>query len=310
MIESIKKFFRWLLGNPTEETPTGQPEAVAPVKEQQPVRPPDPETDELEDAASLIEEIPGTPVTRSRSVRSRGLDGGDDPPELLEIGEVEEIEETEWGNVEVTKLTPLRKQTYLWCLDNGHGELQEGKRSPKFPDGTRFEEWEFNRDIVRRIIEKLKELGIAYYNVVPETQVGSFLAGRVGRANEKQSDLPKLYVSIHANAAPLEQPDTFRNGITGIETFHFPGSQSGRRMATVFQKHLIETVGWRDRGVKEYPFYVLKHTAMPSVLTENGFYTDFEQTTQLQSDEWRQKIADAHVKAIVEIELADGGNAT
>ena len=36
-------------------------------------------------------------------------------------------------------------------LDNGHGEETPGKCSPVWPDGSRLREYEFARDIVRRI---------------------------------------------------------------------------------------------------------------------------------------------------------------
>ena len=286
----LKKFLNWLFGGSSDVRPSTTPATT---------HSPDPEIDEIEDAAELVEDIPGELVT----VTTRGL-SGDKPPKLIEIGEIEEVTLLEIGEVEVGEVQhiPSHTQRYLWCLDNGHGELQDGKRAPGLVDGKLFEEWEFNRDIVKRIIEGLKREGVAYFNVVPETQVGSFLSGRVGRANEKQSELQKIFVSIHANAAQLPAPNQFANGTGGIETFCFPGSKSGKRLAKAFQRHLISEVGWRDRGVKEHPFYVLKHTSMPSVLTENGFYTDEEQTRKLMSDEWRQKIAIAHIKAIMEIE--------
>ena len=41
---------------------------------------------------------------------------------------------------------------------------------------------------------------------------------------------------------------------------------------------------------------------MPAVLTENGFYTDEQQARDLQTPAVRQKIADAHVAAMLEIE--------
>lgn len=41
---------------------------------------------------------------------------------------------------------------------------------------------------------------------------------------------------------------------------------------------------------------------MVSVLTENGFYNNKKEAAKLITDEVRQKIADAHVAAILEIE--------
>ena len=203
---------------------------------------------------------------------------------------------------------------YLWCLDNGHGKLQKGKRSPFFEDGSQFEEWEFNRDIVKRISQKLDELGIQYFNVVPEIEVGSFLKERVARANSKESPLglPKVYLSIHANAFGMSN---WVNGTKGIEVWHYPGNDKGKRMASAFQMALMQHLpDWKDRGLKSHQkgsskiFYVLRKTSMPAVLTENGFYTDFEETTLLMKPEIRQKIADAHVAAILRIEQDDYTN--
>jgi N-acetylmuramoyl-L-alanine amidase len=186
--------------------------------------------------------------------------------------------------------------------------LQNGKRSPRFDDGTQFEEWEFNRDVVRRMAKKLDQIGIQYYITVPEDEVGSFLKERVGRANEKSSPLglPKIFLSIHANALGLTD---WVNGTKGIEVWHFPGNDTGQRLASAFQASLMEHLpGWRDRGLKTHQvgsskiFYVLRKTAMPAVLTENGFYTDKAEATLLMTAEARQTIADAHVAAIVKIE--------
>ena len=47
-------------------------------------------------------------------------------------------------------------------LDNGHGEETAGKRSPLWGDGSQLFEWEFNRDIVRRIAAMLKAEGIKF----------------------------------------------------------------------------------------------------------------------------------------------------
>ncbi|HFA48178.1 MAG TPA: hypothetical protein ENJ95_04080, partial [Bacteroidetes bacterium] len=66
---------------------------------------------------------------------------------------------------------PTHKPRYLWCLDNGHGKLQAGKRSPVWQEdgkNVQFFEYEFNRDIVKRIIKELKKKGVKYFDVVPD----------------------------------------------------------------------------------------------------------------------------------------------
>ena len=204
-------------------------------------------------------------------------------------------------------ILPAHTPKYLWCLDNGHGKQTAGKRSPVFDDGeTQLFEYEFNRDIVARIIEKLEGIGVKYYNVVPEVDIDNFLEGRVNRANSKKSDLVKIFVSIHSNAAPAASSKSWAaDNISCIETWHYYQSNKGKKVASIFQKHLIEATGFQNRHIKSKPsrqFYVLRKTKMVSVLTENGFYNNKREAAELMKDEIRQKIADAHVAAILEIE--------
>lgn len=187
---------------------------------------------------------------------------------------------------------------FLWILDNGHGKNTPGKRSPKLPDGRQLMEYEFNRAVVNKIAKRLTQLGLKFYNLVPELTDIS-LETRVNRANSKVSPLQKIYVSVHGNAAS----DTWHEA-HGIETFHFTGSLKSARLARAFQNRLITEVGWRDRGVKEANFYVIKYSQMPAILTENGFFSNVEECKKMLDDAWRTKIAEAHVKAILDIEKA------
>ncbi|PHN07272.1 N-acetylmuramoyl-L-alanine amidase [Flavilitoribacter nigricans] len=202
---------------------------------------------------------------------------------------------------------PKPNSRYLWCLDNGHGEKTPGKRSPLFEDGkTQLLEYEFNRDIVRRIMIELDKHGIAYHNVVPETDIDDFLQGRVDRANDFETELPKLFISVHSNAAPARSSKSWASdSISGIETWHYHGSKRGQKMASIFQRHLINKTKLKNRHLKSRPesqFFVLRKTKMTAVLTENGFYNNRAEALNLMKEEVRQQIADAHVAAILEIE--------
>ncbi len=242
-------------------------------------------------------------------------------PEELEIVEVEEVSPITITDEELTDIPvvvdpslieeeipepekPVHKKRYTWCLDNGHGRFTAGKRSPKFENGNRFFEYEFNRDIVKRIIKKLDEVGIDYFNVVPEVDTDNFLKGRVDRANAYQTDLPKLFVSIHSNAARSESSNHWANpGAKGMETWYYTGSTRGRKLASIFQKHMVKYTGMVNRGLKSTrKLYVIKNTSMSACLTENGFYNHKKEAIELMKDEVRQSIADAHIAAILEIE--------
>ena len=197
----------------------------------------------------------------------------------------------------------------MWCIDNGHGALTAGKRSPPYVEGSILEEWEFNRDITRRIFAQLDDLGVAYFNVTPETQVGNFLTERVDRANRLSSSLPKIFLSIHGNAGPAPNPESFTaDSARGIETWHYYGSTKGRKIAAVFQRHLIERTGMNNRHLRSKvtgQFYVLRATRMPAILTENGFYNNRFDLKLMLTKNFRQQVADAHVAAILELEATD-----
>lgn len=201
-------------------------------------------------------------------------------------------------------INPMNK--YCWILDAGHGSLTVGKRSPIFPElDKRLYEYKFNRSIVSLISNMLSNESIAHFVLVPETKVDNFLAGRVQRANNFLHELPKIFVSVHGNAAPSPHNQFCANTIHGIETWHHSKSTNGKKLAKVFQNFLVKETGWRDRGTKyrtSQEFYVLRRTNMPAILTENGFYNNRHEGLKMMSPEWQYKIAKAHVDAIKYIE--------
>ena len=225
----------------------------------------------------------------------QALSSGKKPEPELQPEEKAPEESAPEPEPEEKKVTHQKK--YLWLLDNGHGDTTPGKRSPKFDDGTQMFEYEFNRAVVARIKDRLDEIGVAYLDLVPGDNDVS-LGDRVALAKScDDQGLEKVYISVHGNAATDDW-----SSASGIETFCYPGSTTGHRLGDVFQKHLIDQTGWRDRGVKESKFYVLRKTTMPAILTENGFFSNKQQCEQMLSAEYRDKIAEAHVQAILEIE--------
>ena len=193
------------------------------------------------------------------------------------------------------------KSNYLWLLDSGHGGIidgvyqTKGKRSPKWEDGTQLFEGEFNRDIVKRIAKQCEELEIEHKILVPEDK-DITLKERVKRANAiHQKDKRTIYVSVHANAG----------GGTGYEVFTSKGSTQSDGVAEVFNRQAKKTFPeMKMRGVKEANFYVLKYTAMPAVLTENFFMDTYDPDCKLiMSEKGRQRVADAHINAIKELEI-------
>lgn len=185
----------------------------------------------------------------------------------------------------------------LWIIDNGHGINTSGKRSPWY-DGSQLREYEFTRDIVRRLVMLLKWANIEYCVLVPEPEDIPLLK-RVSRANTWGNNA--VLVSIHANAG----------GGRGVEVFTSPGQTKSDYIATVFinsfmavfpEARIRTDISDGDPD-KEANFTVLTRTSMPAILTES-FFMDNERECRhyLMTDEGRQLIAMAHYQAIASIE--------
>lgn len=79
------------------------------------------------------------------------------------------------------------------------------------------------------------------------------------------------------------------------QTYHLAESQ---RFATLVQEELNETLGLRDRGVKQAPFKVLMGAAMPAVLVELGFLSNPEEEAKLEDAAYQGELVDALVRAV------------
>ena len=180
-------------------------------------------------------------------------------------------------------------------LDNGHGQETPGKRSPLWKDGRQLFEWEFNRDMVRRIILKCEHTGIRAVKLVPET-FDVPLEERCKRANlwYDRCNGNCVVVSIHANAG----------GGTGFEVYTSPGQTKADPIATKLieqlQQDFPEIKIRKDMADgdpdKEAGFYILKHTKAPAILAENLFMDNEADCQLLMAEDFREKLADSYVE--------------
>jgi N-acetylmuramoyl-L-alanine amidase len=149
---------------------------------------------------------------------------------------------------------------------------------------------------------------------------------RADFANQAQAD---LFVSVHANyssSAAARGVETYYTNLfsaPGFKEFEKHSesaiaqpapislSASGlhekieesRRLAESVQRSLYATLaakspGIRDRGIKDSAFAVLTGTTMPAILTEISFVSSPTDEHNLQSETYRQQIAEALYKGI------------
>lgn len=202
----------------------------------------------------------------------------------------------------VWKINPKTKNNMekIVILDNGHGIETPGKRSPVWADKTQLFEWEFNRDMVARIVLKCYRAGIRAVKLVPETSDVS-LAERCKRANMwyDRCNGECVVLSIHANAG----------GGTGFEVFTSPGETKADEIATALieqlQQDFPEIKIRKDLADgdpdKEANFYILKHTKAPAILAENLFMDSEQDCRLLLTEDFRERLADSYVEFLKKI---------
>ena len=188
-------------------------------------------------------------------------------------------------------------------IDNGHGVNTPGKRSP---DG-RFREYAWAREIARAIVADCKDLGYDAELLVPE-EYDVCLSARCYRANcwcERLGKSNVLLVSIHVNAAG--KGDRWYNA-TGWSAYTCKGQTRSDKLADCLYKQAgLWLTGHRlrmdysdgDPDI-ESDFAILKKTACPAVLTENGFQDCEESLQFLESKEGKEDIIGLHVDGILD----------
>ena len=189
----------------------------------------------------------------------------------------------------------------LIILDNGHGKETPGKRSPVWSDGVQLFEWEFNRDIVRRIAALLDAERIPYKVLVPEENDIS-LGERCRRANEiYKHNRGSFMISVHANAG----------GGTGWECHIYTDKTKSKEYALILANEAKAEFApeWKIRQpLPNQPYWIsnfqiLRDTNCPAVLTENFFMDNEKDCRFILSNEGRDRIARMHVAAIKRITI-------
>ena len=180
----------------------------------------------------------------------------------------------------------MNKRDLLVLLDCGHGSNTPGKRSPD----SKLKEWAY-------IHPEPNELGTTSKD----------LSLRAARANTFCRDTTKkcILISIHVNAAgngdwknATGWSAYTTKGVTKSDTLAECLYDAAEEVLTPLNKKIRKDTTDGDRDYEEN-FYVLKHTLMPAVLTENFFMDNKEDCEWLLSPKGKLAIADIHVKGIL-----------
>lgn len=235
------------------------------------------------------------------------------------------------GNKLASTLEPESKQDLQLRARVPHMKIVVDAGHGGWDLGTVGRKGLLEKDLVLEIAQRLgKLLGVRLGSEVIFTRVDDTyipLERRTEIANQAQAD---LFVSVHANYSDLPSA-------RGVETYYTNVSapadfldierrenanaakpsvgiilsgvalkdrtSESRRLAASIERALYGSLarknpGMRDRGVKEAGFVVLTGTSMPAVLAEVSFVSSPSDERNLESDTYRQQIAEALYKGI------------
>jgi N-acetylmuramoyl-L-alanine amidase len=212
------------------------------------------------------------------------------------------------------------KAAFTIVIDPGHGGDEEGAHGPA---GLR--EKDVTLDIARRLRDRLQHDAGTAVILTREDDRKVPLDDRTAIANHARAD---LFVSIHANSSrrdsahgsetyflSYQATDDEARNVAAVENNPVqldqgvPGQQSlemvlwdlaqsaylkeSSDLAEMIQSRLNETLGVRNRGIKQAPFRVLMGATMPAVLVEVAFISSPEEEKGLREPAFKDRIADA-----------------
>lgn len=130
------------------------------------------------------------------------------------------------------------------------------------------------------------------------------------RANQKtcrfgHPTTDTIPISIHVNDAGSDRK---WHTATGWSTYTSPGHTESDHLADCLYRaaekylpgHKLRTDFSDGDPDLEEPFYILKHTYCPAMLTENGFMNSRESLRFVESPEGKKAIVALHVAGIIE----------
>ena len=235
-------------------------------------------------------------------------------------------EEPKKDNVpQVIQQKESRFANLIVCLDPGHAISTPGKRSPysacKVEPALDFYEYKFNREIVDMLAKKLSEQGIEVFITTDKNRDGDIDVSLTTRATRawntiKASGKKGIFVSVHANA---NGKGSTWDKAKGWSTYTTKGQNISDQLANYFydeaeklfdgKKLKIRTdKSDNDRDWEENFTVIFKmeqfstkngKPTVPSVLTENFFYSNVDDCKYLCSNKGKEDIVKLHFQAIL-----------
>lgn len=189
---------------------------------------------------------------------------------------------------------PLAGQVIM--LDPGHGGIDPGAVF-----GNVYEK-DINLAVALQLARLLRQDGAEVY--LTRTDDSDYYPSSRCTLQDKRQDLTiraemarqsgaGILVSLHVNK-------DHHPGSQGAETYYFPGSTEGQRLAEAIQIRLKEIQPDNRRQAKAEDYFLLRTTPMPAVIVELGFISNSRERTLLLSAAWQKTLAEAICEGIID----------
>jgi len=210
----------------------------------------------------------------------------------------------------------------LIVIDAGHGGSNLGTKS--VVDGSY--EKEFSLDWARRLASILETNGWKVL-LTRTSDIDLSLTNRVAFADLNKAS---LFISLHFNAAPSPtdheeagietfcvtptgMPSTLKRDWEDDPTLVFPNNRfdtENLQYAMQVQRSLLKISGAKDHGVRRARFMtVIRGQNCPAILVEGGYLSNPREARRIADPAYRQKLAEAVAKALIEPAESKAGDA-
>ena len=153
------------------------------------------------------------------------------------------------------------------CIDPGHsGPVEPGACAGGVTEAAVV------LQVAKKLRNMLEQAGHKVKLTREDDVEDDLLSWRVELAWKFRAD---IFVSIHCNSFAEETAH-------GTETWHYPGSETGRNLAWCIQRAVVKNCQTTDRGLKtDDEWNVLADTVCPAVLVELAFLSNAKERAML-----------------------------
>ncbi|WP_251402885.1 N-acetylmuramoyl-L-alanine amidase [Ureibacillus chungkukjangi] len=194
----------------------------------------------------------------------------------------------EWAKITYNGVTGYVSKSYIKTLNqSNNNELKSriiildpghGGSDPGAINGKVYEK-NITLNIATLVKQKLEVAGAKVYM----TRTGDTYPSLEERVNFAESNNGEVFISIHVNSASS-------SSAKGTETYYYVRTSEDDKedinLASAINDEIVANLGMRDRGIENYPYYVIKNTTMPSVLVELGFITNSEDRSKMTTNNY------------------------